>query len=195
MHPTLCATGNRLDRVAVPVRSWIVGWHYFCLKRRPMEKNINELQLDILTEICRIVEQALNLDQALEALLGILSDFLPMQTAIVTLKDDETGRFLIRASHGLTWPRGRGVSIPRARGWPDSFFARDSRSWSTMKERSPFFLKKTMPQPMDKRRIALLGVPIAFHGSSIGVISVNRLFDDAVPLRRIFAFWAFLPSS
>ena len=54
-----------------------------------MEANLNELELKVLHEISQVVGQALNLDQALQAVLAILSDSLAMQRGTVTLKDPE----------------------------------------------------------------------------------------------------------
>ena len=67
-----------------------------------MEANLNELELKVLHEISQIIGQALNLEQALQAVLAILSDSLAMQRGTVTLKDPETGHLRICASHGLS---------------------------------------------------------------------------------------------
>ena len=159
------------------------------LLQRAMEKKMNDTQLDILTEISRIIDQALNLDQALEALLGILSDFLPMQTAVVTLKDDETGRFLIRASLGLTLAERKRGAYPPGQGVAGLIFRAVQPFVIQEEGKEPVYLKKTNPsQPIDKARISLMGVPVVYHGSSIGVISVNRLFDDHVPVEEDIRF-------
>ncbi|MCE5245004.1 MAG: sigma 54-interacting transcriptional regulator [Desulfobacteraceae bacterium] len=153
-----------------------------------MNKKTNDVQLDILTEISRIVEQALNLDQALEAVLGILSDFLPMQTATVTLKDDESGRFLIRASHGLTTAeRKRGGYLP-GQGVAGLIYRAVQPFLVQDEGKEPLFFKKTIPHSVERHRISLMGVPIFFRGSSIGVISVDRLFDDDVPIEEDIRF-------
>jgi Nif-specific regulatory protein len=67
-----------------------------------MEANLNGLELKVLYEISKIIGQALNLDQAIQAVLAILSDSLAMQRGTVTLKDPETGHLRICASHGLS---------------------------------------------------------------------------------------------
>lgn len=75
-----------------------------------MEKSIRETELNVIFETCRVIGQALKLDQALDTILAILSSSLAMKRATVTLEDEETGYLVIRASHGLTQAeRKRGV--------------------------------------------------------------------------------------
>jgi len=63
---------------------------YFLLHFWYMETDLNELELKVLLEISQIIGQALNLDQALQTVLAILSDSLGMQRGAITLKDQET---------------------------------------------------------------------------------------------------------
>lgn len=62
---------------------------------------IYESKLKVLYEISRIVGQALQLDQSLEKILGVLAESLCMNRATLTIIDDETDHLAIRASHGL----------------------------------------------------------------------------------------------
>ncbi|MEM5789837.1 MAG: hypothetical protein AAGU11_21175, partial [Syntrophobacteraceae bacterium] len=55
-----------------------------------MEKRIRETELNVIFEACRVIGQALKLDQALDTILGILSSSLEMKRATVTLRDEET---------------------------------------------------------------------------------------------------------
>ena len=59
-------------------------------------------QMDRLDQAVEVLGQALNLDQALQALLSIVSDSLAMRQGAVILQDPETGRLRICASHGLS---------------------------------------------------------------------------------------------
>lgn len=53
------------------------GRHILLPIRRIMETKICELELKVLYEISRLIGQVLNLDQALETILGILSEASP----------------------------------------------------------------------------------------------------------------------
>ena len=66
-----------------------------------MNTRVNQLELKVLYDISRIIGQALNLDQTLEIILKILSEYLAMKRATITLKGEEEGILSIRASHGL----------------------------------------------------------------------------------------------
>ena len=68
-----------------------------------MEKRIREAELNVIFETCRVIGQALKLDQALDTILAILSSSLAMKRATITLEDEETGYLVI----------GRRTALPR----------------------------------------------------------------------------------
>ena len=75
-----------------------------------MKTRINQLELNALYKISQVIGQALNLDQTLEIILSVLSEDLTMKRGAVTIIDSDTGKLVIRASHGLTnQERKRGV--------------------------------------------------------------------------------------
>jgi Nif-specific regulatory protein len=67
-----------------------------------MVVDLKELQIQVLSAISQILGQALNLDQALESIIGVLSRSLSLKYACVTLQDPETGQVRCRASRDLT---------------------------------------------------------------------------------------------
>ncbi|MGC9966963.1 MAG: sigma 54-interacting transcriptional regulator [Syntrophobacteraceae bacterium] len=146
-----------------------------------MEKKIRETELNVIFETCRVIGQALKLDQALDTILAILSSSLSMKRATVTLKDEETGYLVIRASHGLTESeRKRGV-YRQDEGITGRIF-QTARAYIVPDiSKEPLFLNKTRSRHIQKESIAFLGVPILLHGKSIGVLNVDRLFEDEIP--------------
>jgi len=146
-----------------------------------MEKRIRETELNVIFETCRVIGQALKLDQALDTILAILSSSLAMKRATVTLKDEETGYLVIRASHGLTESeRKRGV-YRQDEGITGLIF-RTAKAYIVPDiSKEPLFLNKTRSRQILKESITFLGVPILLHGKSIGVLNVDRLFGDEVP--------------
>ncbi|MHC1730005.1 MAG: sigma 54-interacting transcriptional regulator [Syntrophobacteraceae bacterium] len=149
-----------------------------------MEKSIRETELNAIFETCRVIGQALKLDQALETILGILSSSLAMKRATVTLQDDETGYLVIRASHGLTEAeRKRGV-YHRDEGITGLIFRTAEPYVVPDISKEPLFLNKTRSRSIHKESIAFLGVPILLHGKSIGVLHVDRLFGNEIPFEE-----------
>jgi len=153
-----------------------------------MEKNIGRLELKVLYEISRIIGKALHLDQALEAVLEILSDSLEMKRATVTLKDEETGDLVIRASHNLT-PQEKKRGIYRRDEGVTGLIFRTAKPFVVPDiSREPLFLNKTGARPIEKGRISFLGVPVVLHGSAIGVLSVDRLFGNEISFEEDIRF-------
>ena len=146
-----------------------------------MEKRIRETELNVIFETCRVIGQALKLDQALDTILAILSSSLAMKRATVTLKDEETGYLIIRASHGLTEAaRKRGV-YREDEGITGLIFRTAQAYIVPDISTEPLFLNKTRSRHIQKESVSFLGVPILLHGKPIGVLHVDRLFGDEVP--------------
>ena len=59
-------------------------------------------ELRVLLAISKIIDQALDLESALESILKILSDTMHMRRATVTLYDPQSGRLAISTSYGLS---------------------------------------------------------------------------------------------
>lgn len=153
-----------------------------------MEKRIAELELKVLFEISRVIGQALQLDQSLEKVLAILSESLSMKRATVTLKDDETGHLVIRASHCLS-PIERKRGIYRQDEGVTGLIFRTAEPFVVPDiSQEPLFLNKTRSRTIEKGRIAFLGVPIMLHGQPIGVLSADRLFGDEISFEEDIRF-------
>lgn len=155
-----------------------------------METRLRELELTVIYEICRMIGQALKLDQALDTILGILSETLAMQRATVILRDEETGYLVIRASHGLTEAeRKRGVYKPNE-GVTGLIFSTAQPFVVPDISKEPLFLNKTRSRTIQKESIAFLGVPILLHGKPIGVLHVDQLFGNEIAFEEDIRFLA-----
>lgn len=157
-----------------------------------MRDTLNELKLKVLCHISQIVGQALDLDQTLEVILGILSEHLAMQRATITLMDGERNRLGIRASHGLT-PDEKSRGVYRLDEGVTGHIFRTRRPFVVPDIRKePLFLDKTGSRKIEKGRIAFIGVPILLHGHPIGVLSVDRLFGEDVSFDEDIEFLTIL---
>ena len=146
-----------------------------------METNLREAELNVLYETCRVIGQALKLDQALETILGVLSASLAMKRATITLKDEETDYLVIRASHGLSEAERRRGIYRQDEGITGLIFQTAQPYVVPDISKEPLFLNKTRSRPIHKESITFLGVPILLHGKPIGVLHVDRLFGNEIP--------------
>jgi len=153
-----------------------------------MEARLNELELKVLYEISQIIGQALNLDQAMEAVLAILSDSLAMQRGTVTLKDPETGHLRICASHGLT-PEEKQRGIYRLDEGVTGLIFRTAQPFVVPDvSKEPLFLNKTRSRDIDKGQLSFIGVPVILQGAPIGVLSVDRLYGEEIAFEEDIRF-------
>jgi len=153
-----------------------------------METNLTELELKVLYEISKIMGQALNLDQAMEFVLAILSDSLAMQRGTVTLKDPETGHLRICASHGLS-PEEKQRGVYRLDEGVTGLIFRTAQPFVVPDvSKEPLFLNKTKSRKIDKGQISFIGVPIILHGAPFGVLSVDRLYGEDISFEEDIRF-------
>jgi len=157
-----------------------------------MDEKIKQLELKVLYDISQVIEQALNLDQTLEAILRILSEYLSMNRATITLKSGERGHLKIRASHGLR-PEERERGVYRSGEGVTGLIFRTAEPFVVPDiSKEPLFLNKTGARKIVKGRIAFIGVPIVLHGKPIGVLSVDRLFDEDISFEEDIRFLTIL---
>jgi Nif-specific regulatory protein len=157
-----------------------------------MDAGIIELELKVLHDISQIIGQALNLDQTLEVILAILSEYMAMKRGTVTLIEGEKGQLVIRASHGLT-PEERKRGVYRLNeGVTGLIFSSAEPFVVPDISKEPLFLNKTRSRNIQKGQISFIGVPVTLHGSTVGVLSVDRLFGEDVSFEEDIRFLTIL---
>jgi len=153
-----------------------------------IKKIVSELKLKVLYEISRIINQALDVDKALNNILEILSESLAMKRATITLKDMETGDLVIRASYGLSMEEEQRGIYHVDEGVTGLIFTTREPFVVPDIHKKPHLLKKISSQRTDRGQIAFIGVPIVLQGCPIGVLSVDRLFGDEVSFEEDVQF-------
>jgi Nif-specific regulatory protein len=157
-----------------------------------MDTRINKLELKVLYDISQIIGQALNLDQTLEIILGILSEYLSMKRATITLKNGEENTLSIRASHGLR-PKEKKRGVYRLDEGVTGLIFRTAEPFVVPDiSKEPLFLNKTGSRKIEKGQISFIGVPIVLNGRAVGVLSVDRLFDEDVSFEEDIRFLTIL---
>ncbi|QJB56797.1 sigma 54-interacting transcriptional regulator [Pseudodesulfovibrio sp. zrk46] len=145
-----------------------------------MEPTVHGLKLAVLPAICQAIDHALNLESALEMVLRIMHEQLSMQRATVTLHDPETGHLSISASYGLTAEEKQRGVYRLDEGVTGRIFQTGEPYFVPDIENEPLFLNKTGSRNIRRGMISFIGVPILLHGEPIGVLNVDRLFEDEV---------------
>jgi Nif-specific regulatory protein len=153
-----------------------------------MEADLKELQLQVFSEISRVLGQAQNPDQALESILGALSRSLALKQAGVSLHDRVTGQW-----RGLTFrdPASEGPATAGRRPWEElaGLILETAQPFVIPAGgQEPIFLSPTRALQLHKERLSFLGVPMMLQGAPIGVLMVDRLFGADIPLEEDLRF-------
>jgi Nif-specific regulatory protein len=157
-----------------------------------MDPKANELELKVLFDISQIIGQALDLDRTLEVVLAILSEYLSMNRATITLMDKEVGHLRIRGSHGLS-PREKSRGVYHLDEGVTGLIYRTGEPVVVPDiSQEPLFLNKTGARQIDKGTISFIGVPVLIKGKPVGVLSVDRLFDEDVSFEEDVRFLTIL---
>jgi Nif-specific regulatory protein len=103
-----------------------------------------------------------------------------MKRATAILLNEDNGVLNIRASHGLSdQEKNRGVYLPDE-GVTGHVFRTAEPFFVPDISKEPLFLNKTQARTVEKSGLSFVGVPILLQGSVVGVLTVDRLFDDNV---------------
>ncbi len=157
-----------------------------------MADETKELQIQVLAEISQIHNRALNLDQALEFIVGVLSRAFPLKYAGVAHKDPETGQLRYcttqnpRAAERLRsgWRPGEellGLILEAGEPFVVPLMGQEPR-----------FLNHLRTGKYHKEQISLMGLPVIRQGAPVGVLSVDRIFPNEVPLEEDLRFLSIL---
>ena len=186
---------NREGRPAgVPASASPSGGLYHPEPAGQMDTRVNQLELKVLYDISRIIGQALNLDQTLDIILEILSEWLSMKRATITLLNEEEGLLAITASHGLRAKEKKRGVYRLDEGVTGRIFRTAEPCVVPDISKEPLFLNKTgsRSRQIDKGQISFVGVPIMLHGQPLGVLSVDSLFDEDVSFEEDIRFLSIL---
>ncbi|NDV23378.1 nif-specific transcriptional activator NifA [Desulfovibrio sp. JC022] len=145
-----------------------------------MYPSLHGLKLSALLAICQAIEQALDLESALDGVLSILSENLSMKRATVTLYDPETKQLSINASYGLSLEEKQRGVYRLDEGVTGRIFQTGESYYVPDISKEPLFLDKTGARKIERAKTGFIGVPIILHSDPIGVLNVDRIFGDHV---------------
>lgn len=153
-----------------------------------MSSTLHGLKLSALLAICQVIDQALNLESALNGVLRILSENLSMQRATVTLHDAGSDYLSINSSYGLTLEEKQRGVYRLDEGVTGRIFRTGEPFYVPDISKEPLFLDKTGARKLQRTTTSFIGVPIILHGDPIGVLNVDRLFEDYIEFEEDIDF-------
>jgi Nif-specific regulatory protein len=148
-----------------------------------------------LYEISTALHAPLDLRKAVYKVLELLSRYLGMNRGSITLLHPETSEIHIEVAHGISSAAkrkgryklgegitGRVITTGRPMAVPDI-------------DAEPLFLGRTGPRVRpDKSTVSFICVPIKEGARVIGALSVDRVFDQAIPLEEDVRFLTIISS-
>ena len=153
-----------------------------------MSHSLSALKIKVLCKISHVIHKALDLEKTLQDILCILSENLSMKRATITLVDYQTGQLLITASHGLT-PEEKKRGVYRLdEGVTGLIFQTGKPYYVPDIHKEPLFLNKTGSRKIEKEKISFIGVPIIVQDTPIGVLNVDRLFENNISFEEDIDF-------
>lgn len=150
-----------------------------------MDTRVGRLELKVLYDINKMIGQALNLDQAMEIILGILSESLATKRAAIYLTNGDKKQLKLRATHGLRAEEKKSGVCHFIENKVEKIFQNLQPFIVPELSKEMLFLDKLQDKNvMEKKRISFIGMPIVLHGSPVGVLSVDRLFGEKISLKE-----------
>jgi Nif-specific regulatory protein len=157
------------------------GNHYLIEPEEDKTSEFKILELTALYEISKALAWSLDLKSTASKILEILSSILGMRRGTLTLLNPETGELVIETAHGLSPEEiARGRFKP-GEGITGKVLETGEAIVIPDIGKEPLFLNRTGARSLDtKKGISFICVPVKVAGETIGVLSVNRLFDESV---------------
>ncbi|MEZ0343918.1 MAG: sigma 54-interacting transcriptional regulator [Caldimicrobium sp.] len=143
----------------------------------PLERKNAELLA--LFEVSRVLSSSFNLKENLYRAMEILSDYLDMRRGTITLLDRETGELRIEVAYGLTSEQIARGRYKIGEGIVGRVVERGEPMVVPDIGKEPLFLNRTGAR-IEKDNISFLCVPIKFKDEILGVLSVDRIFDETI---------------
>ncbi len=138
-------------------------------------------ELAALTEISKAISSSLNLATVMQNILNILHQHLGMERGTITLLDPETNELSIEVACGLDLTEIKRGRYKIGEGITGKVVAAGEPIVVPNVGKEPLFLNRTKARDdVTKAGIAFICVPIKLEDTTIGALSVDRLFQEEV---------------
>lgn len=147
------------------------------------------LKIRALSEVCKLIGNAVHFDSTLGKILKVLHDILHMERATLVLLDPNRQRLSIRASYGLSIEEERRGIYGLSEGICGQIFQSGSPCAVPDINSEPLFLNRTGARSqIKKERLSFLGVPVKVEKTTVGVLTVDHLFGPDVSFEEDMSF-------
>ncbi len=144
-------------------------------------------ELEALLAVSDTLASSFDVDRNLRRAMRILHDHLGLNRGTIALVDPETREIRNAAASGLTRQQlARGI-YRTGEGVVGRVVASGQAMVVPKIGEEPLFLNRTGARP-DKSDISFISVPIRLRGEVLGVLSVDRVFDESVVLEEDVRF-------
>ncbi len=136
-------------------------------------------ELTALLEVSKVLSSSFDLEENISRALKVLSDYLHMTRGTITLLDPETSELRIAVAYGLTREQIARGKYRIGEGIVGKVVETGSPIVVPDIGKEPLFLNRTKAR-INKDNISFLCVPIKIKEETLGVLSVDRLFDKNI---------------
>ena len=141
----------------------------------PKDRRIAELSF--LFDLCRILEQSLDMREVADPILQAMASELGLRHGTLTLLNRKTGDILIEAAYGLSPKQARKGRYRLGEGVTGQVILNGEPMVVEKVSESPIFLDKTERQDSDVET-SFVCVPIKTEKEVVGALSIDRDHDD-----------------
>jgi Nif-specific regulatory protein len=151
--------------------------------------HLETLKIRALSEVCKLIGEAVHLDTTLGRVLQVLHDILRMERASLVLVDPKRKQLSIRASYGLSVEEERRGIYGLSEGICGQIFQTGLPCVVPDVNSEPLFLDRTgARRNINKERLSFIGVPLFVEGKPAGVLTVDCLFGPEVAFEEDVSF-------
>lgn len=142
-------------------------------------------ELSLLFEISQKLDCSIDLRDTIGPVLEAIAEHTGMVRGTITLLNRKTGEIYIEAAHGLS-PKQRDRGRYRAGEGVTGKVVQTGRAMVVPRiSEEPMFLDRTgARRKLQKQHISFICVPIKIGNETIGALSVDRVFSDAVEVHE-----------
>jgi len=141
---------------------------------------MRDVKVKVLVEVSDALAKALDLEDALNSILKVLSDSLEMKRGTITLVDPRTNELHIEIAQGLTAEEKERGRYKIGEGITGKVVASGQPMVVKDIGADPSFLNKTKARDLQSRKYAFLCVPIKVGNKVVGALSVDHLFKGDI---------------
>jgi Nif-specific regulatory protein len=141
-------------------------------------------QLEVLYKISQTLVAGQKQKQALAEILNILDSDLGLQRGTITILTPAGDEVMIEATHNLSEEHGRKIRYRIGEGVTGRVMETGKAMIVPKVSQEPLFLNRFERWNVTKEELSFICVPISIGDEVIGTISVDRPYDEKIPLEE-----------